>query len=226
MGIMNYSQLILDRLGPDHEVSAFATEIGKETERVARLVKNLLSFARHEEHERSTARTYDIVESTRSLIRAVMRHDQITLEVDVPQDLPAIRCRSQQVQQVIMNLVTNARDALNAKYPKYDESKLICINAGRISDVGSPGSDAGQEKAEGAAIRLTIEDRGPGIAEDVRERMFDPFYTTKPRDIGTGLGLSISHGIVKDHGGRISVESKVGEWTRFHVDLPLDNGHP
>ena len=70
-------------------------------------------------------------------------------------------------------------------------------------------------------VRLTVEDHGLGIPEELRERIFDPFFTTKPRDKGTGLGLSISHGIVKDHGGEMSVESEVGQWTRFQVDLPV-----
>ena len=72
------------------------------------------------------------------------------------------------------------------------------------------------------AVRLTVEDHGPGIPEGLRVRIFDPFFTTKPHDKGTGLGLSISHGIVKDHGGALSVESEVGQWTRFHVDLPIE----
>jgi len=230
MGIMNYAQLILDKLGPDHEVAEYATEIGKETERVATIVKNLLSFARHDKQSHSPARMCDILEGTLSLIRAVMRHDQITLEVDVPEDLPEIKCRSQQIQQVVMNLLTNARDTLNEKYPGYDDGKTIIISASTIGDCGlrkegkKEGGPSEVPSLVGRILRLTVEDHGAGIAEDVRERMFDPFYTTKPKDKGTGLGLSISHGIVKDHGGELSVESKVGEWTRFHVDLPIDNG--
>jgi signal transduction histidine kinase len=212
MGIMNYAQLILDRLGPESPVVEFATEIGKETERVAKIVKNLLAFARHEKQAHSPARMCDIVESTLSLIRAVMRHDQVTLEVDVPADLPQIKCRSQQIQQVIMNLLTNARDALNQRYPGNDANKKVAITARLI------------EKDDRPWIRTTVEDHGPGVPEDLRERIFEPFFTTKPRDKGTGLGLSISHGIVKDHGGELSVESAVGEFTRFQLDLPVDNG--
>jgi len=212
MGIMNYAQLIVDKLGPDSDVAEFATEIGKETERVAAIVKNLLGFARQEKQAQSPARMCDVVESTLSLVRTVLRHDQITLNVDVPEDLPKLKCRSQQIQQVIMNLVTNARDALNEKYPGHDDNARISITARTI------------EKDGRKWIRTTVADTGPGIRDEVRERMFDPFYTTKPREKGTGLGLSISHGIVKDHGGEMSVESEAGEWTRFHVDLPVDNG--
>jgi len=211
-GIMNYAQLILDRLGPDSPVTEFATEIGKETERVATIVKDLLSFARHDKEGRSPARLCDIVESTLSLTKALLRRDQIALEVDVPEDLPKIECSSPQIRQVIMNLLTNARDVLNEKYEGFDENKKVMITA-RVLD-----KDGRQW------IRTTIEDSGQGISEAVRERMFDPFYTTKPKDKGTGLGLSISHGIINDHHGEITVESEVGEWTRFHVDLPVDGG--
>ena len=210
-GIMNYSQLILEASDPDSQVSRFATEIGRETERVGTIVKNLLSFARYDKQPHSPARICDIVEATLSLICAIMHRDQITMKVNVPADLAQINCRSQQIQQVIMNLLTNARDALNEKYTGFHENKTTTITAHALDK-------AGQEW-----VRTTIEDLGPGISYDVRERMFEPFYTTKPLDTGTGLGLSISHGIVGDHGGELSVESATGEWTRFHVDLPAHN---
>lgn len=109
-----------------------------------------------------------------------------------------------------MNLLTNACYALNEKYDGFDENKIISIQAQVFENDGRPW------------IHITVLDHGPGIPEDVRERMFDPFYTTKPLDEGTGLGLSISHGIVKDHHGELMVESKLGEYTRMHLDLPLD----
>lgn len=246
MAIMNYAQLIVDQLGPDGPVTEYAIEIGKETQRVATIVKNLLSFARQDEGtHKSPAGLCDIVEDTLSLIRAVMRHDQITLKVNVPAGLPKILCRSQQIRQVIMNLLTNARDALNQKYPGYNDDKVIVVSA------EYPKSEVGNRKSEGFErgseetipthgipdsdtprsdfrvplwIRLTVEDHGTGIPQDLRERIFNPFFSTKPRHKGTGLGLSISHGIVRDHGGTLSVESEVGQWTRFHVDLPVMDG--
>lgn len=209
MGIMNYAQLIQDGLAPGDELAGFAAEISKETDRVTTIVKDLLSFARHDDSPRSPARMCSIVESTMSLIRALLRQDQITLDVHVPEDLPLIECRSQQIQQIIMNLLTNSRDALNEKYEAFDANKKICITSRVL------------EKDGEQWIRTTIEDHGHGVAEDVLDRMFDPFYTTKPRDKGTGLGLSISHGIVKDHGGKLTVETEIGQWTRIHVDLPV-----
>ena len=106
-----------------------------------------------------------------------------------------------------MNLVTNARDALNERYPGYHEDKRVVISAEAFARGGQPW------------IRLTVADRGPGIPEEVRARIFDPFFTTKGRDQGTGLGLAVSHGIVAKHGGELRVDSEVGVGTRFHVEL-------
>ncbi len=235
MGIMGYAQLISDSLATDNPATEYATEISKEAERVATIVKNLLAFARDEKPEYSPARLHDIVGDTLSLIRTVMRHDQIALEVDVPADLLEIRCRSQQIRQVIMNLLTNARDALNQKYPEPDANKKILIsaklipnaecrmpNAGQATDPALPSSPISNPQSPTSWLRLTIEDHGSGIPEDARTRIFDPFFSTKARNKGTGLGLSISHGIVKEHGGELSMESEVGQWTRFHVDLPAE----
>lgn len=211
MGIMGYAQLIADSASPGSETAKFATEIGKESERVTTIVKKLLSFARQDkEPERSPARLGEIVDDTLTLIRTVMRHDHILLEVDVPAGLPEVMGRGQQIRQVIMNLLTNARDALNDRYPGRDANKQVLIVGRSVDREGRPW------------VRLTVEDHGSGIPEELRLRIFDPFFTTKARDKGTGLGLSISHGIVRDHGGALSVESEVGQWTRFHVDLPVD----
>ena len=239
-GIMGYAQLIKDRLaGTNETLEEFAGEIIHETERIATLVKNLLQFSRHEQQSHSPARIHDIVEATLSLTRAVLRHDRITLDVDVPEDLPKIKCRSQQIQQVLMNLVTNARDALNDKYPGYDENKVIRISARELpkAERGRPNAEGREEEASPQLpsselrvpslvsrwVRLTVEDHGPGIPPEVHERIFTPFYTTKRPDKGTGLGLPMAHTIVKEHGGNLSMESEPGEWTRFVFDLPVSS---
>jgi len=208
-GIMNYAQIIIDRSSGDEHVQTFAREIINEAERVADIVRALLTFARQEKQYHSPATTADIVEATLSLVQAVLRHDQIALTVDVPDDLPKVRCRSQHIQQVLMNLITNARDALNERYPEFDKNKTLRIAASVLKENGD------------GWVRLTVEDHGTGIPEDARERIFDPFYTTKGPDVGKGLGLSASHGIAGEHKGRLQVESEVGEWTRFHLDLPV-----
>jgi PAS domain S-box-containing protein len=211
-GVMNYAQLILDKAEPGSPTAEFAKEIIHETERVATIVHSLLQFSRHEKQAHSPARITEIIEQTLSLIRTVLRHDQITLRADVAADLPTIKCRSQQIQQVLMNLLTNARDALNEKHPGHHDDKLIEVTCQPFT------------KEDRNWIRVTVEDHGPGLPAAVWERIFDPFFTTKPRDKGTGLGLSISRGIVKDHHGELWFETEPGCWTRFHMDLPVDNG--
>jgi PAS domain S-box-containing protein len=211
-GIMNYAQLILDRIEQESPAREFAREILHETQRVTKIVRNLLTFARHEKQSHSPALLSDIVSSVLSLVQTVMRHDQIVLELSVPEDLPKIKCRSQQIQQVLMNLMTNARDALNERYPGYSPEKKLRVVAELTI------------KHDRRFIRTTVEDSGPGIPVEIRDRIFDPFFTTKPKERGTGLGLSISYGIVKDHGGELSVESEPGRYTRFCMDLPVNNG--
>ena len=122
----------------------------------------------------------DIVSAVLSLIQTVMRHDQIAMEVSVPEDLPLFKCRSQQIQQVLMNLMTNARDALNERFPRLQSSK------------GPTACLGGDRKGRWPPVHqgLRIEDTGTGIPPEVRDRIFDPFFTTKPKETGTGLGLS------------------------------------
>jgi len=211
-GIMNYAQIIMDELKPDDPMQEFARGIGVETERVATIVRNLLSFARQDRQNHSPAYIADIIESTLSVIRSILRKDQITITVDIPENLPQLKCRSQQIQQVIMNLITNSRDALNERYPEHDPDKLINLKVHEF------------HRENRRWFRITVEDHGGGIPREVRERVFDPFFTTKDRSNGTGLGLSVSMGIIKDHHGDLTFESVPGKPTRFYIDLPVDNG--
>gem|GEM_PF-1924434 len=209
---MNYAQIIADEMEPGSRLGGFAGEIVHECDRVAAIVRNLIAFSRHEKQSRSAARISDIIESTLSMARTALRHDQIALKVDVPESLPQIRCSTQQIQQVLISLITNSREALNLRFPEGSPEKSIQISGCTL------------KKDEADYLRITIEDHGVGIAPEVRERIFDPFFTTKTRDQGMGLGLAISHSIVRDHGGTIQVESEPGKFTRFYVDLPIDNG--
>ena len=211
-GIMNYAQLILDDVQENTNEAEFAREIIRETERVSVIVKNLLQFSRQEKQAHSYANVYDIIGQTISLIKTVIKKDQITLNVDLDNGLPDIKCRSQQIQQVLMNLLTNARDALNEKYPDYSENKIICVTCSQFANEGR------------RWIRIVVEDHGNGIPKVLEEKIFEPFFSTKPKDIGTGLGLSISFGIVKDHHGSLNIDSREGEYTKFILILPVDNG--
>jgi len=111
-----------------------------------------------------------------------------------------------------MNLLINARDALNERYPEYDADKVMKVTVRLFEREGR------------LWLRTTVEDHGAGIPDEIRERVFDPFFTTKDRATGTGLGLSISHGIIQDHQGALFFESEQDHYTRFHLELPADNG--
>ncbi|NDL67020.1 PAS domain S-box protein [Anaerotalea alkaliphila] len=211
-GIMNYAQLILDDLEDRERNRVYASEIILETERVAEIVQNLLQFSRQEKQSHSYARVEDIVHRTLGLVRTILKKDRIGLEVDLEEGLPEIKCRSQQIQQVLMNLLTNARDALNDRYPEGDERKVIRIR-GSLS-----------RREDRRWLRLDVEDTGNGIPDVDAGKVFEPFYTTKPKEKGTGLGLAISYGIVADHHGRLTFDSEEGLSTVFHLELPVDNG--
>jgi PAS domain S-box-containing protein len=209
--IMNYAQLIRRR-GGGEEIETYAGEILHEAQRVAAIVRNLRSFARQEGEPYAEMKLSEIVNSTLALIAVMLRKEGIELRVDVPEDTPPVRCHPQQIQQVLMNLLTNARDALNERYPsrgeveERDPRKAIEIRVGPTR--------------EGFA-RLTVEDFGTGIALDMLDRIFDPFRTTRSQRPGAGVGLSISLAIVREHGGTLIVESEQGVFTRVHLDLPL-----
>ena len=111
-----------------------------------------------------------------------------------------------------MNLLTNARDAVNQKYTEFDDNKIIRLRCSEFQSAGR------------RWLRITVTDTGCGIPPELRERIYEPFFSTKPKEIGTGLGLSISYGIVSEHHGKITFESEVGTYTRFILELPVDNG--
>ncbi|MFC2172785.1 PAS domain S-box protein [Acidobacteriota bacterium] len=208
--IMNFGELIVEDAEDNEKIENNAREVIKESTRIANIVKKLLAFSRHERESHSWARLVDIVNDTLALTRNVLLKDRITLTIDIPEEIPKIKCRSQQLQQVLLNLLTNAKDALNARYTDYDENKIIRITARTF------------KKRDAQWIRTTVEDHGEGVPKEIVDRIFDPFFTTKPRQTGTGLGLSVSYGIVQDHGGTLIVESEDGEFARFHMDLPTD----
>ena len=210
-GIINYADLMTDDPTMNEELKEYALGIMHEGRRIAEIVKNLLSFARQEKQEHSPAQISDIINQTLSFVRAAMRLNQIKLDINVPEGLPDINCRSQQLQQVLLNLLTNARDSLNSKYDGFNENKKITISCEMF------------EKEGRRWLKIIIEDKGTGIPRDILDRVFDPFFTTKSREKGTGLGLSISHGIVKSHHGELYFETEQGEYTKAILVLPVDD---
>lgn len=183
----------------------------KEGDRIAQIVRNLLSFARKQKEEYGPAQVTEIVSDALSLVRSHIIRDGIKLSVELPSDLPEVRARPQEIQQVFMNIVSNARYALNERFPGPHEEKVLEIR-GRAF-VGMDGRKY---------VRTTFQDHGTGMPPGVLGKIVNPFFSTKPRGEGTGLGLSISHGIVKSHGGRIFFESAEGRFMKVKVDLPVD----
>lgn len=221
--VKGYTEIIQENAPAGSQIAVYAKEISKASDRIMTIVKNLLAYARFETQPVHPESLSSIIDETLSLIRTVMRHDQIKIDIQLPEVLPPLKCRHNQIQQVIMNLLTNARDTLNEKYPGAHDNKRIMITAQQIA--GEKVRQAGVDPSS-TWLRVTVEDHGLGIPESLHQRILDPFFTTKPRDKGTGLGLFISHGIVKEHGGILWVESKEGQWSRVHVDLPLSPSPP
>ncbi|MDJ0787582.1 MAG: ATP-binding protein [Myxococcota bacterium] len=166
------------------------------TERVKKIVLDLRTFSRMDQAEISDTDLNEEIERTLGLMEARLK-DAVTVDKDFGA-IPRVRCFPAQLNQVFMNLVMNACDAIDGR-------GTLAIRTSR-SPMG---------------VRLEFEDDGPGIPEDVRGRIFEPFFTTKPVGQGTGLGLSISHGIVERHGGRMQVECGDQGGTLFQIDLPL-----
>lgn len=206
-GIMNYAQLLKRDLDAESPAAEFADEIARESRRVADIVRSLLRFGRSDGSLIVAANIGEILDGTLTLIRTGLVHEEISLRVNVEKGMPEMSCRAAQLQQVIMNLVTNARDAILRRNPARTDAREISIDVRRRDRDGD------------VWIELTVSDTGDGLDPALRERIFDPFFTTKGPE-GTGLGLSVSHGIVQTHGGTISCESQPGRGASFFIDIP------
>ena len=207
-GILNYAQLMKRGMPRDREERAFVDEIEREAKQVAAIVRNLLHFGRSGETDPVATEVREVVQNTLTLVRTLLHKDNISITVHLEDEMPVIVCRYQQLQQVLMNLVMNARDALNRRVPSRTDDKEIVI---RVKNL--PLNGAG-------AVTFEVIDNGDGFDPATALRIFDPFFTTKPHGEGVGLGLSISHGIIEAHGGRLSCESSPGSQTQFRVELP------
>lgn len=210
MGITNYAAMLKEDLEAANMPTSIINEIIREADRIEGLVKNGLSFCRDANDEPREYDLHEILDGVRTLVQTLLRQDGITLVEDVSAGLPPIHCSSERIQQVLLNLIMNARDALNEKFPDdgREHEKHITLKA-RVEGRNGTG-----------LIRITVEDNGGGIPDTVRAHLFEPFVSTKPRGKGTGLGLAICQRIVSDHQGDIKVDSEFGEWTRFEVALP------
>ncbi len=175
-GVINYAEILKDECEEKGEDADIPIRIIKEGERIATIVKNLLSFARDRKENRSFAYINEILTDTLSLIEKQIMKDGIELTVDIPHDLPGIKVRIQEIQQVFLNLLSNVRHALNQKFSGYNQNKRIEIQGKTINFDGRE------------YIRITFYDRGTGILSDILDKICNPFFSTKPKGEGTGLG--------------------------------------
>lgn len=208
-GIINYAQILVNNLERERKEGEIAGRIIKEGNRVAGIVRSLLSFARERKEGKAPVSVTKILHEAITLTEAQIRKDGTNLKIHLPPDLPEIIASQQQIEQVFLNLISNARYALNKKYPGMHEDKHLEISGEKIVSDGS------------SYVRVTFHDKGTGMPGEILGKVMNPFFSTKPSGEGTGLGLSISHGIVRDHGGRILIESLEGRFTTVMVDLPL-----
>lgn len=206
-GIINYAQIILDD-PTDEDSPALLNRIIKEGKRIASIVSNLLDFSSRREDSPEATSMRSIIESCLELMHHQFQKDCIILTVDLPDNLPYVYCNGKQIQQVLLNLFSNARYALNERFPTESDEKRLVISGETI------------QHNQNKYIRITITDFGTGIKHDTINRVFDPFYSTKAKGEGTGLGLSISYGLVQDNNGFLRINSEDGVYTSLSLDLP------
>jgi len=207
-GIINYAQMIIEKERSIKEAQFIGARIVKEGDRIARIVASLLSYSRRGTQEQTTTSVEELVAESLTLIGTQMRKEAIALGVQYVEHLPRVFCVPQEIQQVFLNIISNARDALNRKFPENDGDK-------RLEIFGNA------EEIDGHRwVHVSFRDNGTGISEDIQDKIMKPFFTTKPKGKGTGLGLSISQDIIRDNGGELTIESEQGLSTTVHVRLP------
>lgn len=200
--VIGFSEL-LQATSSDPKERERLNHINRNAIRCHKIVHSLLGFSRQHEPERKLVRLHEVAEAVLEIVSYDMRVNNITLVREYASDLPPLLGDSHQLQQVVLNIVSNARQALES----FRRDGQITLRTG----------------AEGDRVWLRISDNGPGISAENQKKIFDPFFTTKPQGKGTGLGLSLSYGIVQEHRGSIRVESQPGLGTDFILEFPAAN---
>ena len=205
------ARALLDGHRDEETVRKHAGVIVRETDRITRIVEQLLRFARRKPAHFEKVATATISERVHELLSQEALRKEVRLEFTADPSLE-IEADPDQLQQVVLNLVTNA---LIATPP-----------GGTVSVAWEPRHHTGADGDKHDTVRLVVEDTGHGIRPEIRERLFEPFFTTRTRDGGTGLGLAVVRAIVTEHHGDITVESEAGQGSRFLVELPARQHQP
>jgi len=202
-GIVTFAHLMLKRIPPEKKMDREDLEvIIEQAERCSRIIKGLLGFSRAIPSEKTEIDINATIRQTIDIIRNQAKFHNVKIHLDLDPELPRVRGDASQLQQVYMNLLINAADAMN-------DRGEVHIATREVSDNGK------------SFVEIEFTDTGPGIPEEYLGKLFEPFFTTKPVGKGTGLGLAVSHGIIKKHGGYIRVKSSPGKGTSFYLRIPV-----
>ncbi len=211
--IVGYTELTMDDVPADSQARQNLEEVLKATNRAKELVQQILTFSRQGGQERKSLKVQFLIKEALKLLRATIP-STIEIECKVNEECGPIMGDPTQIHQVIMNLCTNAYHAMQETGGKL-EVQLKEVDISYEKSVERVGMKVGRH------LELTVKDSGHGMEPEVLERIFEPYYTTKEQGKGTGLGLSVIHGIIKNHGGDISVSSQPGKGTTVTVLLPV-----
>ncbi len=198
--VVGFSE-ILQQTESDEKTRGYLDRIAKSAHRCHKIVSSLLSFARQHPPERKLVSLHALADEVLELMAYELRTSNVTIVKDYAVDLPRTLADPHQLEQVFINILGNARQAIE---PFQREGRII-VRTRAVDD----------------RVVIEFEDNGPGIRPEHLARIFDPFFTTKPVGKGTGLGLSLVYGIIQEHGGRISARSEVGHGTTFAIELPV-----
>ena len=209
--IGGYAELLLERLEPADPRHEAAREILQASQKAAGLARQLLAFGRRQVLQPRVIQLNELVQGTYRLLRRTIG-EHIEIELSLSPDAGNVRADPTQIEQVLLNLALNARDAMPNGGRLTIATASVDLHAGTIR--------AEEPVPEGHYVLLSVTDTGCGMDEATRSRIFEPFFTTKPLGHGAGLGLAVVYGIVRQHGGVIEVESSPGKGTTFRVYLP------
>ncbi|PYU15279.1 MAG: hybrid sensor histidine kinase/response regulator [Acidobacteria bacterium] len=209
--IKGYVELALNRIGGQPELRGNIQQIADAAERAVTLVRQLLAFSRKQVLKPKVLDLNGVVLNMDKMVRRLMS-ENIEMRTSVEKNLGAVKADPGQIEQVILNLIVNARDAMPDGGKLWIETRNVELDSGMANDQASI--------KPGLYVMLSVRDTGVGISAETLPHIFEPFYTTKGSSRGTGLGLSTVYGIVKQSGGHIEVASELGKGTTFKVFLP------